>query len=154
MALTEDDLYRRSTQYRLWSYTAEQLSSMRSQTNALAAERVKLAIKSVRQARSVTKDSTDPDEEKNDSTGRETENGAAIHTTNPPKVSTADDIECLTVVEERKLVEYYCGQCVELGKFFEFPISVVVSSMRGSAKLDITADNNCLNRHRPLQFNS
>ena len=127
MALTEDDLYRKSTQYRLWSYTVEQLSSMRSQTNALAAERVKLAIKSVRQARTVAKNSTDQDEEKIDASERMPEDEINDHTTKPSTASTVDDIECLTVVEERKLVEYYCGQCVELGKFFEFPINVVVS---------------------------
>ena len=127
MALTEDDLYRKSTQYRLWSYTVEQLSFMRSRTNALAAERVKLAIKSVRQARSVAKDSTDQDGKKDSRGERLPENEANGHLVDSSMASTVDDIECLTVVEERKLVEYYCGQCVELGKFFEFPINVVVS---------------------------
>ena len=35
--LTEDDVYRASTQYRLWSYTPEALSSLRAKTNTLAA---------------------------------------------------------------------------------------------------------------------
>jgi len=35
--LTEDDVYRASTQYRLWSYTPEALSSFRAKTNSLAA---------------------------------------------------------------------------------------------------------------------
>jgi cyclin H len=35
--LTEDDVYRASTQYRLWSHTPEALSSLRAKTNHLAA---------------------------------------------------------------------------------------------------------------------
>jgi len=35
--LTEDDVYRASTQYRLWSYTPEALSSLRAKTNTVAA---------------------------------------------------------------------------------------------------------------------
>ena len=130
MALTEDDLYRRSTQYRLWSYTIEQLSSMRMQTNTLAAERVKVAIKSVRQAQAVAKHSADQDGKKNES--MESKPGDKIngHSTDKSVTPTIDDVDCLTVVEEQKLVEYYCGQCVELGKFFEFPINVIVSSDR------------------------
>lgn len=130
MALTEDDLYRRSTQYRLWSYTTEQLSSMRLQTNALAAERVKLAVKSARQAQAAPKDSTDHDRKKNDSMENKLENKTNGHSTSTLAVPTVDDVDCLTVVEEQKLVEYYCGQCVELGKFFEFPINVIVSDDR------------------------
>ena len=131
MALTEDDLYRKSTQYRLWSYTSEQLSSLRSQTNILAAERVKLAIKSVRQARAVAKDSADQDEN-NGPKVKNLDGETNGQTTNASKLSAVDDIECLTVVEERKLVEYYCGQSVELGKFFEFPINVIVSTCNES----------------------
>lgn len=44
MALTEDDIYRASTQFRLWSYTPESLASLRETTNKLAAERVLAAI--------------------------------------------------------------------------------------------------------------
>ena len=44
--LTEDDIYRTSTQYRLWSFTRESLASLRSTTNLLATESVRAAIKS------------------------------------------------------------------------------------------------------------
>lgn len=39
--LTEDDLYRSSTQYRLWSFTPAKLASLRSQTYDLARQRVR-----------------------------------------------------------------------------------------------------------------
>ncbi|KAI9653356.1 MAG: hypothetical protein M1831_006061 [Alyxoria varia] len=43
--LTEDDIYRNSTQYKLWSYTPEALASLRATTNKTASERVVAAIK-------------------------------------------------------------------------------------------------------------
>ncbi|KAI9824738.1 MAG: hypothetical protein M1832_001564 [Thelocarpon impressellum] len=42
--MTEDEAYRASTQYRLWSFTPEALASLRASTNALAAERVRAAM--------------------------------------------------------------------------------------------------------------
>lgn len=39
--LTEDDIYRTSTQYRLWSFSPESLSAQRKQTHDLAIERAK-----------------------------------------------------------------------------------------------------------------
>ncbi|KAL8713689.1 MAG: hypothetical protein Q9220_002215 [cf. Caloplaca sp. 1 TL-2023] len=45
--MTEDDIYRTSTQYRLWSFTPETLASLRATTNASAAEGVRAAFKNV-----------------------------------------------------------------------------------------------------------
>lgn len=44
MALNEDDIYRTSTQFRLWSFTPESLASLRHTTNKSAAERVVSAL--------------------------------------------------------------------------------------------------------------
>lgn len=44
MALNEDDIYRTSTQFRMWSFAPESLSSLRATTNTAAAERVKSAL--------------------------------------------------------------------------------------------------------------
>jgi cyclin H len=44
MALNEDVIYRASSQYRLWSFSTDGLSKLRSKTNALAASRVRAAI--------------------------------------------------------------------------------------------------------------
>lgn len=46
--LNEDDIYRASSQYRLWSFTPESLASLRSTTNALAAEGVRTATTSLK----------------------------------------------------------------------------------------------------------
>ena len=40
-ALNEDDLYRTSTQYRLWSFSPESLATLRLKTHELALERAK-----------------------------------------------------------------------------------------------------------------
>ena len=48
VTMTEDDIYRSSTQYRQWSYTPNSLASLRATTNALAADRVKDAIQRLR----------------------------------------------------------------------------------------------------------
>ena len=42
--LSEDDLYRRSTQYRLWTFTPETLAALRATANAQATSAVKAAI--------------------------------------------------------------------------------------------------------------
>ncbi|KAL8950610.1 MAG: hypothetical protein Q9222_003365 [Ikaeria aurantiellina] len=45
--MTEDDIYRKSTQYRLWSFTPETLASLRATTNASAAEGVRAAFRNI-----------------------------------------------------------------------------------------------------------
>ena len=98
--LTEDDLYRSSTQYRLWSFTRESLASLRSTTNATAAAGVKAAIKN-----------------------RNSQEASAHH-----NGSTQAEVECLTVEEETKLVEYYCLQTMQLADFSNLSTNVKVLS--------------------------
>ena len=101
--MTEDEIYRTSTQYRMWSFTPESLASLRSTTNALAAEGVKAAVQSKRAA--VEQD----------------ENGGGSKT--PTSVFEAD---CLTVEEEQRLVGYYCMKTMDFAGFCEFPTNVMV----------------------------
>jgi hypothetical protein len=96
--MDEDDIYRTSTQYRLWSFTTDTLESMRATTNALAAQRVRDAVHRVHM-------------QKNGA------NGAQI-----PEVDT------LTAEEELKLVGYYCQKAMELADICEFPTNVKVPS--------------------------
>lgn len=56
--MTEDDIYRASTQYRLWSYTPESLASLRAVTNASAASRVTIALQRARSTDTSSADST------------------------------------------------------------------------------------------------
>jgi cyclin H len=48
--MSEDERYRTSTQYKLWSYTPQSLTTLRSATNGVAAEKVKAAIQRAREA--------------------------------------------------------------------------------------------------------
>ena len=52
MSLTEDDIYRSSTQFRLWSFTPDALASLRATTNETAAARVVAAITRHRESQS------------------------------------------------------------------------------------------------------
>lgn len=103
MHLSEDEIYRSSTQYRLWSFTPEKLQSLRSSTNAAAAERVKANIKRFRDTKAAD--------------GNGDRNGA----------DGTDQLDPLTPEEELKLVVMYCKKCIELGNFLKFPSRVIVS---------------------------
>ena len=94
VTMTEDDIYRSSTQYRQWSYTPNSLASLRATTNALAADRVKDAIQRLR-----------------------LEKGQA---------NAQEDVDCLTVEEEQKLVEFYCIKAMDFADFLDFPTNVKV----------------------------
>lgn len=106
MRLTEDEIYRSSTQYRLWSFTPEALASLRSNTNKTAAERVKANVQRIRESRL----------KEGDGTGNS--NGAPT--------ASEKEVDCLTLDEEQKIVNYYCGALVALGNVFKQPIQVVV----------------------------
>lgn len=96
--MTEDELYRTSTQYRLWSYTPDGLAALRAKTNILAAERVRSAVRRSR---------------------NQHENEALDMA-----------LDCLTVKEEQKLVDFYCVKAMELADFCEFPTNIKVPPHR------------------------
>ena len=83
--MIEDEIYRSSSQYRLWSYTKESLAQIRRETNQLASDRVKAAFRRVHTANR----SAQNGESHDDDTG----NGGVV------------EIETLTVDEELKIVE-------------------------------------------------
>ncbi|KAK8257506.1 cyclin-like protein [Phyllosticta capitalensis] len=106
MHLSEDEIYRSSTQYRLWSFTPEKLQSLRSSTNAAAAERVKANIKRFRDTKAAD--------------GNGDRNGA----------DGTDQLDPLTPEEELKLVVMYCKKCIELGNFLKFPSRVIAAAIQ------------------------
>jgi len=57
--MSEDERYRTSTQYKLWSYTPQSLASLRTATNRVAAEKVKVAIQRAREAEPENRDVSD-----------------------------------------------------------------------------------------------
>ena len=104
--LTEDDIYRSSTQFKLWAFTPEALVSMRASTNALAADGVKAAIAGLHKT-----PNADP-EARMDYSPRDSEINV--------------DVDCLTVEEEQKLVGFYCVKAMQLSDFCDFPTNVKV----------------------------
>ena len=106
--MNEDDIYRSSTQYRLWSFSEKALAELRSSTNTLAATRVRDAIKRVRAG--------------NGGGGGDGD----------------DTVECLTLEEEQKLVGYYCAQAMDFSDFCGFPTTVKVSHHKHRVCLTLT----------------
>ncbi|KAL9116840.1 MAG: hypothetical protein Q9187_006630 [Circinaria calcarea] len=105
----EDDIYRSSTQFRLWSFTEDSLASLRATTNSLAAARVKDAIQRLH-----AKDGMEYDME-----------GDGISNSINQR-----DVDCLTVEEELKLVSFYCSKAMEFAKFIAFPTNVMATAVQ------------------------
>jgi cyclin H len=116
--MTEDEIYRASTQYRLWNFTPEKLAERRTKTNALAIQQVKTAFKRKNDLASQLS-SADASATASEAEGSGT-NGAA-------KVDK--EVECLNPEEEQKLVSYICSNLLNMVEiaFKEMPIHVVVS---------------------------
>ena len=107
-ALDEDDIYRTSTQYRLWAFTPSSVATLRTKTNSLAAEGVRAAIQSMH----LQKQAVEPGEAAYDDPAEEVE------------------VDCLTVDEEQKLVGFYCVKAMQLADFLDFPTNVKVRALR------------------------
>jgi cyclin H len=112
--MNEDERYRTSTQYRLWSYTPEALAILRATTNRVATARVKAAVQRVRASRAASAVSTDTSEAENGTGSR--------------ALSLVPDgeVDCLMVEEELKLVAFYCRQTLQLGDHLSLPTDVKV----------------------------
>jgi len=106
--MIEDDAYRASSQYRYWSYTSETLASLRQDTNRLASERVRAAIRRARDAK-----------KPNDAT----EN--SVGDNNQPNSDNAS-IDTLTVQEELKIVSWFSSKIIEVGGAMEPPIPMEI----------------------------
>ncbi|KAI9730011.1 MAG: hypothetical protein M1834_006209 [Cirrosporium novae-zelandiae] len=122
---TEDDIYRTSTQYRLWSFTPESLASLRSSTNELAAEHVREAIKRARESHDTTAQAASPANgiDGEPIIGQDQENGDG----------SKEEIECLAVEEEQKLVGFYCQKCLELADAIPQPHGPLPTHVKATA---------------------
>ena len=98
--LSEDDIYRTSSQYRFWSFSPERLNLLRKKTHDLAVERAR------RHAGQHNGD-------------------VAIGTT-----SNGEEMDRLTEDEEMRLVQRYCDQIRTTSDHFKWPINVKVRSSR------------------------
>lgn len=105
--MIEDDDYRSSSQYRLWSFTAEQLRERREETNQLAAEKVRQAY----------------------SQARESNLNGHDGTSTPGSSSPASVIDTLTVDEELRIVQWGCEKISEMkGVLDPSPSSEIVAT--------------------------
>jgi len=111
--MNEDERYRTSSQYRLWSYSPESLAKLRETTTELAASRVREAI-SRSKANSTAPSSADTSEaETNSDLQKKLVPGNA-------------EVECLTAEEELELLTFYCRQTIALGNHLKVPTEVKV----------------------------
>ncbi|KAF2205833.1 cyclin-like protein [Delitschia confertaspora ATCC 74209] len=118
MRYTEDEVYRASSQFRLWSFTAEQLAAQRAETNKAAVERVKAAVHRQRAQR-----------QKESVTGSESErNGSGVD--NQAVNGVQKEVEYLTVAEEQKIVNHLAETLIKLGEHFRFPVEVVATGIQ------------------------
>lgn len=105
--MLEDDDYRGSSQFRLWSFTSEQLREQREETNRFASERVRQAYSRAQQLNANGYDET---------TGVDT----------PPR---SDSIDTLTVDEELRIVQWGCEKISEMrGVLDPSPSSEIVAT--------------------------
>ena len=106
--LSEDDIYRTSTQYRLWSFSPESLAAVRTKTHELALER----------ARRYAGQRLAEDDDGS------TTNGHGNSMTSSAK--NGEHILYLTVEEEARLVQRYCDQVRSTSDHFKWPVNVKV----------------------------
>lgn len=105
--MIEDDDYRRSSQYRLWSFTAEQLRERREATNKLASDRVRQVYSRARESSA-------------------NGHGNGSSPTSSPPTST---IDTLTVDEELRIVQWGCEKISEMrGVLDPSPSSEIIAT--------------------------
>ncbi|EMD92064.1 hypothetical protein COCC4DRAFT_74121 [Bipolaris maydis ATCC 48331] len=124
MKLTEDDLYRNSTQYRNWSFTRAQLAEQRLRINLQATERVKANLARVRAQRAqdaVDSDAAPPGADKENASGANTPNSG---------MQTTTEVNCLTAEEELTVVNEFCERAIALGNHYSFPLNVVATCIQ------------------------
>lgn len=130
--MTEDEIYRVSTQYRLWNFTPEQLEERRTNTNALAVQQTRAAFKRKRDL-AAQLSSADASATTSEAEGNGNGNG-----TNGAAKADVEEVECLTPDEEKRLVAYICFNLLEMvmeqKRFGELPIHVAVRSITLGAK--------------------
>lgn len=113
--MIEDEIYKTSTQFRLWSYTNESLRSLRANTNAVACERLRAAQHRAREApRSATPSTS------GNLTPNPSDNEAKV------EAALGKDVDCLSAEEELMFVRYYCEQALELGDNYKPPLPTMV----------------------------
>jgi cyclin H len=135
MKLTEDDLYRQSSQYKHWSFTPTGLALLRQKTNIQACERVKANVARQRAQRTAKAfegggGNSASDSERANTPGVDTAaNGNGNGGANGGGDTRVDrEVKCLSVAEEMRLVDKFCETTLDLATFLGAPSDVTVSS--------------------------
>ncbi|POS71343.1 cyclin ccl1 [Diaporthe helianthi] len=135
---TEDDRYRQSTQFRLWSFSPAQLAELRATTNSLARQNISERLASSTASSSSTVVSANP-------SGSNTPVPGATPATDPTQVSAAaapadaptestSSInkaplpEFLTPAEEEQLLRCFTVECLRAAEFCNLPTEIRATS--------------------------
>ncbi|KAF1957525.1 hypothetical protein CC80DRAFT_592775 [Byssothecium circinans] len=135
MRLSEDDLYRNSSQYKHWAFTPTQLALLRQKTNIQACERVKANVARQRAQRAAAAfDGTNSasDSERANTPGFENGNGNGVANgsgANTP-MRLDKEVDCLTVAEEMRLVDKFCETTLDLATFIGAPPDVTATAIQ------------------------
>jgi len=114
MKLSEDDLYRTSTQFQHWSFTPASLTAQRINTNHQATARVKANVARQRAQRLLSAASSSD------------ENTSGANTPLPDRSADVKEVDCLNSDEEMMLVDEFCERALALGTHCGFPNEVAV----------------------------
>ena len=137
---TEDDRYRQSTQFRLWSFSPAQLAELRAKTNSLARQNISERLASST-ASSSTVASANPSGSNTPIPGQNTPTPA----TDPTQVSAASAPadaptestssinkpplpDFLTPADEEQLLRYYTVQSLSAAEFCQLPTEIRATS--------------------------
>ncbi|GAQ45488.1 cyclin Ccl1 [Aspergillus niger] len=114
--MIEDEIYRSSSQFRLWSFTEASLKQLRATTNSVASDRVRAALRRAQDARRSATSSTTG----TPAPGSDAEN----------KATEEKQIECLTPEEEQQVVDYYSEQIIQLGENYKPPLPTIATAIQ------------------------
>lgn len=110
--MDEDEAYRASSQYRLWSFTADQLQERRVETNRIGAEKARAAF--------ARKHAAQQEDE-----------------SSPESRDDPESIDTLTVEEEQVIVQWGCGKLIELKSYLDPQPSSAIIVSQPSAEMSI-----------------
>ncbi|KAK6457811.1 cyclin-like protein [Scheffersomyces xylosifermentans] len=107
--ISNDDLYRRSTQFEIWSYTAESLEAAKKKANAagqiIATKRFNEAFAELKKA------------------------SPEVFENNKDKLNPESLLNLITFEEESKYLNYYTPNIIQIAKFFKMPTQVKLTAV-------------------------
>lgn len=107
--ITIDDLYRRSTQYRLWSFTREELQKIRQTTNQngqkLALEKFQHTLNEIKQQK------------------------PEVFNKHEAELNKESLFEVITLEEELKYLNFYSKNIIQAANFFKMPTQVKATAI-------------------------